>query len=359
MNLILARKLINEIKPFFSKEIDFIIFNDGHFLGDASEFKSNQIKCTHFSEPYQFEITTSSAQRTPQDSQSIVFIFNVSADTSITSHKSDFPIHINVNNETPIDIFEIHVTHFTLHNSTQESTSPSLIPGEFPSQTHLIFNLAEKAQASYYRLQTLPQNAQDIGKVEFILNAQAKLNSFVFSKGSHLTKHHLKVQFKGPGATAQFMLANLNQNNQRSDYFSRIEHLVGECSSDQLYKSVLLDQGQSSMIGEIYIAPQAQKANSNQLFQNLLIGDQVVAIAQPVLQIYADDVKATHGATYGQINLDELFYLQSRGISQEKSLNLLNKAFLEESFLKIPNLEARKFCISLFEGVNLRVENLI
>ncbi len=282
MNLILARKLINEIKPYFSKEMDFVIFNDGHFLGDASEFKSDQIQCKHFSEPHQFEITSHPTQRTPRDFQSMVFIFNVNADPSITPHASDFPIHINIASESPIEIFEIHVTHFTLHDSTHETIKPSPISGEFISKTHLIFTLAEKTQVAYYRLQALPQQSQDDGKVEFMLNSQAQLSSFVFSKGAHLTKHHLKAQFKGPGATAQFMAANLNQKNQRTEYFSRIEHLVGECSSDQLYKSVLLDQGQSSMIGEIYIAPQAQKANSNQLFQNLLVGDQVVAIAQPI-----------------------------------------------------------------------------
>lgn len=128
---------------------------------------------------------------------------------------------------------------------------------------------------------------------------------------------------------ARLKLSGLCLLNDKSHYdiTSFIHHKVGDNSSDQLFKSILCDGSRSAFNGRVLIDRDAQKTEVTQLNQNLVLGDKAEADTRPQLEVYADDVKATHGATVGQLSDAEIFYLQSRGISLAESTQLVAQGF--------------------------------
>ncbi len=108
-----------------------------------------------------------------------------------------------------------------------------------------------------------------------------------------------------------------------------VEHIAPHCRSSQLFKGVLRDTSRSSFIGKIYVHREAQKTDAFQLNNNLILSDRASAHSEPNLEIFADDVKASHGSTTGQFDPTELFYLRSRGLSDAAARALLVDAFLK------------------------------
>lgn len=167
-------------------------------------------------------------------------------------------------------------------------------------------------------------------RVIFELGHEAQLKSLDLSLGASISRNYIETQFKGHNASA-FIFGGLCLNqNQHSDHYTLTHHAVGSNQSVQKYKSILTEQSQSIFRGRVRIEPQAQKANSEQINNNLLLSEQAQAISVPQLEIYADDVKASHGATVGQISNDELFYLLSRGINKNEALKMLSMGFVLE-----------------------------
>ena len=111
---------------------------------------------------------------------------------------------------------------------------------------------------------------------------------------------------------------------------THVKHAVGGGKSNQLLKFVLEDQARGRFIGDLKIAPDAQKVEAHQTNRNLLLSETAEMRTQPQLEIYADDVQATHGASTGQLDESALFYMQQRGIDKEKARQLLVGAFMKE-----------------------------
>jgi Fe-S cluster assembly protein SufD len=118
---------------------------------------------------------------------------------------------------------------------------------------------------------------------------------------------------------------------------THVTHAVGGGTSNQLIKFVLDDNSRGRFIGDLKIAPDAQQTEAHQTNRNLLLSDTAEMRTQPQLEIYADDVQATHGASTGQLDESALFYMQQRGIDKQKARQLLVNAFMKEVLDKIPN----------------------
>ena len=127
---------------------------------------------------------------------------------------------------------------------------------------------------------------------------------------------------------------------QHIDNHTRIHHARANCNSRELYKAVLDDESHGVFNGKIYVAQDAQKTHAIQTNQSLLLSPKAVMDTKPELEIYADDVKCTHGATVGQLNEDGMFYLRSRGIDEETARVLLVYAFASDlvSGIELPPL---------------------
>jgi Fe-S cluster assembly protein SufD len=158
-----------------------------------------------------------------------------------------------------------------------------------------------------------------------------------------LIRNNVYVNLADEGATNQSIGLFLVDKNQHVDNFVCVNHKKPNCTSSQLYKGILDDEASGAFNGKIHVWQDAQHTQAYQKNNNILLTDTAKMHTKPQLEIYADDVKCSHGATVGQLDQDALFYLRSRGISQKESLHLLMYAFTDEVLkeIKLPALRER------------------
>ncbi|XGC81011.1 Fe-S cluster assembly protein SufD [Bdellovibrio bacteriovorus] len=207
----------------------------------------------------------------------------------------------------------------------------------------LDLQIAENAKVSYTRVQAESENAINIGRTRIHVAKNATLESLAFATGAGLSRHSLEVLLTGPGSNSEILGVYAVKGSQHVDNTSVIDHQVGDCNTNQLYKGILDDESRAAFVGKVLIQKGAQKANSAQLNNNLLLSSKAEADSKPCLEVYADDVKAAHGSTVGQLNREELFYLQSRAIPKSLAIPMLSYGFLSEVIYKISDDSIQKW----------------
>ena len=140
----------------------------------------------------------------------------------------------------------------------------------------------------------------------------------------------ITVEQKGEGCRTEIYGLAFLHGEEQVHLTTNVQHLVGGGSSEQLIKFVLDDAAQGEFYGQLRIAPDAQKTEAHQTNRNLLLSEQAVMRTRPQLEIYADDVKATHGATTGQLDESALFYMQQRCLDERTARKLLINAFMQD-----------------------------
>jgi Fe-S cluster assembly protein SufD len=164
-----------------------------------------------------------------------------------------------------------------------------------------------------------------------------------------LVRNNLSIRVNGQNAETNLNGAAILKGKQHIDNHTIVDHRVAHCNSNELYKGVVDEDGTVVFNGKVFVRPDAQKINAFQSNANVLISDNGSVNSKPELEIYADDVKCSHGSTTGQLDEKALFYLQARGISKDKAKALLVHAFIGEVLDKITNEDVRKFIDSKLE----------
>lgn len=186
------------------------------------------------------------------------------------------------------------------------------------------------------------------------LNESVNLH-FVQEAGSHVKIHVINASFSitvnqlGEGCITEIYALAYLHGDESVTAETHVTHAVGGGTSNQLVKFVLDDHSRGSFIGDLKIAPDAQKTEAHQTNRNLLLSDTAEMRTRPQLEIYADDVKATHGASTGQLDESALFYMQQRGIDKQKARQLLVNAFMKEVVETISDEKIKSDVLSLFE----------
>jgi hypothetical protein len=162
------------------------------------------------------------------------------------------------------------------------------------------------------------------------------------------------VSVNGQNAETNLNGAYLVKTNQLVDNHTVVDHLVANCQSNELYKGVLYDKSTAVFNGKVFVRPNAQKINAFQSNGNVLLSDDASVNSKPELEIYADDVKCSHGSTTGQLDENAIFYLRARGISEKSAKELLVSAFISEVLSRIENKEVFNFANTF-----LNVENYL
>lgn len=157
------------------------------------------------------------------------------------------------------------------------------------------------------------------------------------------SRNRLDVRLRGEGAVCELYGAVIADGNQRVDNNILVEHLAPKCTSDMLYKYVLDGESVGAFAGKVYVAHGAQQTASQQTNANLCAAPTARAYSQPMLEIYADDVKCNHGSTIGKLDEGALFYMRQRGIPEEEARLLLQHAFINDVLrhVQIPHLHER------------------
>ncbi len=202
--------------------------------------------------------------------------------------------------------------------------------------------LAADARVGFYRLQAENAEAHHISTVEARLAAGAQLNNYTLTLGGALSRNEIHVALAGTGAFARVDGGYLLAGAQHGDTTTYIDHRAPETESTQTYKGVLDDKAHGVFAGRIKIHPDAQRVEGRQLSRALLLSTDATINAKPELEIHADDVKCSHGATAGELAEDALFYLRSRGIPERLARHMLIEAFVAEGIEEIADETVRE-----------------
>ena len=174
-------------------------------------------------------------------------------------------------------------------------------------------------------------------------------SNLIFSSGLKFNKLDIECDFIEENSSCNILSALFLNKNEHQEIKTLVNHLAPNCKSNQKVKNVLTSESKAVYQGKIYVKDIAQKTDAYQLSKALLINDSAEFNSKPELEIYADDVKCSHGSSSGNIDKDSLHYLMTRGLSQKDSTKLLVKGFLNEVIEFIKNPSIKKFIESKLE----------
>ncbi len=225
---------------------------------------------------------------------------------------------------------------------TEADSAVSLIEdySGFPEQTYFTNTLTEilvgpRAHVRHYKLQREGLSAFHVGQLAARLLANSELECHSVSLGGHWVRSDTTIEFAAEGASCRLNGIYLTSGLQHLDHHTRVKHTVPNCVSTQDYRGVLSGRSRAVFNGSVVVAPQAQHSEAKQQNKNLLLSSQAEVDTKPQLEIFADDVQCSHGATVGQLNDDALFYLVTRGIPMQEARQLLLDAFLCENLAQL------------------------
>lgn len=203
--------------------------------------------------------------------------------------------------------------------------------------------LEERAQMHYYKTENKEKESQLFNHIYVHQQGYTHFHSNTVTFNAGYIRNNLIVNLCEPFADAQLYGLYLVDKSQRCENHIKVHHIATDCTSKQLYKGIMDDEAEAGFHGHVVVHPDAQRTAAFQTNRNILLTDKAKVNTTPFLEIYADDVQCSHGATVGQLDDEALFYLRSRGISEHNARKLLMFAFANEivNFVEIEALQDR------------------
>lgn len=273
-------------------------------------------------------------------------------------------IYIKIENNVVIEP-TIHIVHLTSSTSGGADSDTILFPRSFIVvetgakvsilESHIGFGeqsywsnaltdirIGENAHVRYCKAEGESSHAVHTATTRIWQESSSQLEAFSFIHHAKLVRNNTTILLKGEGTHTIMNGLYAIDGLQHVDNHTLIDIQQPNCTCSQLYKGILSDASHAVFNGKIFVHPIAQKTNGYQLNKHLLLGNQAKVDTKPQLEIFADDVKCTHGATIGQLNDEEIFYLQSRSISRELARQLLAKGFIDDIINTISSASIRR-----------------
>jgi len=360
-----------DVKKYFLHEIDTykVVFIDGVFSSFLSATTHDGIDVC----------LMSSALTKPKYKMVIDEYFNkiASKDESLTSLNTAFALegaYINIPKskvvEKPIEIINFstgteaallvqprnliivgenaHVQIIERHQSLNEN----------PVLTNSVTEIFAKKRAivDYYKIQNDNLEASLVDNTYIAQKEQSHVSVHTFSFGGNITRNNLNFYHQGERIDSTLKGITIIEGKQHVDHHTLVQHATPNCESHQNYKGIFDEKSTGVFNGKIYVEREAQKTDAFQQNNNILLSDKATINAKPQLEIFADDVKCSHGCTIGQLDEKAMFYMQSRGIPKKEAKALLMYAFSNEVIesIKIPELKQRiTKIIAMKLGVNM------
>ncbi len=189
------------------------------------------------------------------------------------------------------------------------------------------FEVAEGAACTRVKLQDEAEAATHLATVSARVGAKAQFESHIISWGGHIAREELLCRLDEEGAFARLNGLYATRDGQQSDIHTVIDHAVPGCKSRELFRGVLAGASRGAFSGRVVVRPDAQQSDAEQKSESLLLSENAEADSKPQLEIYADDVRCSHGATIGQLDPEQIFYLRSRGIDEARARAVLTRGF--------------------------------
>ncbi len=244
-----------------------------------------------------------------------------------------------------------HISHVLVYiddgasvTYVHESASPTEAGGQTLHACNVEVYVGKAANLRFVEFQSLGQNVWNFTHESIHVDQDANLDWIFGALGSHVTKNFSDLVLSGSGSTGRMSGFYFTENDQHMDHDTQQFHLAPNTTSDLLFKGALNGRSRSVWQGMIYVAPGAFKTDGYQANRNLILSPHARADSIPGLEILADDVRCTHGATVGRIDEGEIFYLMSRGIPRNAAKRIITEGFFDPIMQRIP-----------FEGVRDRL----
>jgi len=193
----------------------------------------------------------------------------------------------------------------------------------------------ENSKVDYYKIQDENNASFQINNSQIKQERNSNVSSNTITLDGALVRNNLNYLINGEGCETHLFGLYLLNGKQHVDNHTLVDHAVPHCLSNELYKGIMKDQSSGVFNGRIMVRKDAQKTNAFQSNKNILLSDNAHVTTKPQLEIFADDVKCSHGATTGQLDQEALFYLRSRGIAKDKAMALLVHAFASDVIDKV------------------------
>lgn len=197
------------------------------------------------------------------------------------------------------------------------------------------------ATLTHARLQQEGARAFQLSTVYVRVEKGGTYDNFTLNAGGKLVRNEIHTVLAGPAAACHMNGAQLLRDGQHADTTTVLDHAAPDCASRQTYKTVLMGKSRGVFQGKIHVHQVAQRTDGYQMNQALLLSPEAEIDSKPQLEIYADDVKCSHGATVGEIDAEQLFYLRARGIPEARARAMLVEAFLKEAIEGVQDETAR------------------
>ncbi len=256
----------------------------------------------------------------------------------------------------------IHVLNIVSDNNNKPLVQPrNLVVAEENSQAKIIteyvgnenveyltnilteISVDKNANVTFYKLQNESNTAYHIDKTDIYQKESSVFNHFSLSFGSKIARNDINVKLDGENIESHLYGLYLGKDDQHIDHHTFIEHAKPNCMSNELYKGILDDKSRGVFSGKILVDQIAQKTNAFQSNKSVLLSNEASVDAKPQLEIYADDVKCSHGATVGKLDEQAYFYIRSRGVSAKAAKSMLIRAYIDDvvSEIKIDELREK------------------
>ncbi len=222
--------------------------------------------------------------------------------------------------------------------------------GKYLVSTSSDFILEENSHIEHVRIQNDDKESFHIGQGKAVLKANATFKSLNVCLGAALHRVDFDTKLAGSGCHLEVNGFYNADGVRHVDNHTSIDHAFPNSTSSQLYKGIIGGSARAVFNGKVLVRQNAQQTAAFQLNKNLLLSSDAEIDTKPELQIDADDVKCSHGAAVGQLNVDEIFYLQSRGITREEAVNILSRAFADDVLQTNPILGAKERIHALVHG---------
>ncbi len=217
--------------------------------------------------------------------------------------------------------------------------------GEHESLTNSVTEIVigQSARVDYYKLQNDKENVYHVGTTQVQQAKNSYFAAYTFTTNGAITRNNLNIDLEDEGCESHMYGLYLLNGKTHVDNHTAVDHQKPNSFSNELYKGILEDKSRGVFNGKIFVRQDAQKTNAFQSNKNILLSDQATVNTKPQLEIWADDVKCSHGCTTGQLDEEALFYLQSRGLGKDNARALLLYAFAIEVLENVKLEPVRKY----------------
>ncbi|EKB48079.1 Fe-S cluster assembly protein SufD [Cecembia lonarensis] len=342
----LNAELVNE-HLFEGFDGDLIVFNNGIYSPEFSHFSGQ-------------DYTIAVLDQEPQESLGTIAKMEKDPFVALnsTTFRSGIAIHVGRNKQIEKPIFFLFFNQ--AHNG--EVISPRLFIqiednaevtflentvslDENPYFSNMVteIKVAQNAHVHYSRLQAEHRRAIVVNNFETDIHRDATFTSSLVSLSGDMVRNNLSLNLLDSGCEGNMYGLYLLNGKTHVDNHTNVDHTKPHAESNELYKGILADKSRGVFNGKIFVRQDAQKTNAFQQNNNILLSEDATVNTKPQLEIWADDVKCSHGCTTGQLDEEALFYLQARGLGKEQAKGLLLYAFAGEVLDKISNDGFRAF----------------